>query len=202
MRLTSHDARSFARSVACGFAVNMLCFPECAFVKDQANLSGVCRYNAAMQREDLPPGAENDPFHPPSISTLVHCIHCGEEYDSWRIEWRESTREDGTKHGFWCCPIEGCDGAGFGFDIFPVDPNYVDPDGRDMGWTSDNEEDEDEDGEDWAADDEDDDDEEFDWEEDDEDEDEADEEVDDAVKFDEFTRPNRPPTIEDEDIPY
>lgn len=78
-----------------------------------------------------------DMFHPPSISTLVHCIHCGEEYDSYRIEWRIDTDADGSQHGFWCCPIEGCDGKGFGFDIYPVDADYVDPDGRDMGWCDD-----------------------------------------------------------------
>jgi len=36
---------------------------------------------------------DRDPFHPPSISTLVHCIHCGEEYDSFRIEWRDPASE-------------------------------------------------------------------------------------------------------------
>jgi hypothetical protein len=61
-----------------------------------------------------------DPFKPPPGSVLVHCIHCGEEYESYRIEWRVVEGPDG-KHGFWCCPIEGCDGAGFGFDIYPVD---------------------------------------------------------------------------------
>src|SRR5438552_1727941 len=25
--------------------------------------------------------------------------------------------------GFWCCPVPGCSGTGFGFDILPVDPN-------------------------------------------------------------------------------
>jgi hypothetical protein len=64
---------------------------------------------------------DGDPFKPPPGSVLVHCIHCGEEYESFRIEWRVFDDSDG-KHGFWCCPIEGCDGKGFGFDIFPIDP--------------------------------------------------------------------------------
>lgn len=85
-----------------------------------------------------PTDPKGDPFHPPSISTLVGCLHCGEEYDSYRIEWRVFTDPDGSKHGFWCCPIDGCDGKGFGFDIHPVDADYVDPDGRDMGhWVDD-----------------------------------------------------------------
>jgi hypothetical protein len=79
---------------------------------------------------------ENDPFGPPVISTVVHCIHCGEEYDSYRIEWRIERDMDGKEHGFWCCPMPSCDGKGFGFDIFPVDPEYRDENGELM-WCSD-----------------------------------------------------------------
>jgi hypothetical protein len=88
-----------------------------------------------------PLDAEHDPFHPPAISTLVHCIHCGEEYDSFRIEWRVEPDADGNPHGFWCCPVPGCGGMGFGFDIFPVDPEYRDENGQLM-WCSDDEGDE------------------------------------------------------------
>lgn len=90
-----------------------------------------------MAHDSLNP--DNDPFAPPSISTEVHCIHCGEEYDSYRIEWRIERDTDGTAHGFWCCPVEGCDGKGFGFDIFPVDPEYRDENGELM-WCSDGDE--------------------------------------------------------------
>ncbi|HEY4235087.1 MAG TPA: hypothetical protein VGM76_16770 [Lacipirellulaceae bacterium] len=86
------------------------------------------------------PNPDNDPFGPPAVSTVVHCIHCGEEYDSYKIEWRIERDADGTEHGFWCCPIPGCDGMGFGFDIFPVDPEYRDENGELM-WQSDNQED-------------------------------------------------------------
>jgi hypothetical protein len=80
-----------------------------------------------------PLDAQSDPFRPPEISTLVECLHCGEEYDSYRIEWRVEQDDDGKPHGFWCCPIEGCGGKGFGIDIFPVDPDYqVD---EDRGWS-------------------------------------------------------------------
>jgi hypothetical protein len=84
--------------------------------------------------------SDNDPFGPPAISTVVHCIHCGEEYDSYRIEWRVERDADGQAHGFWCCPMPGCDGKGFGFDIFPVDPEYRDENGELM-WCSDDEDD-------------------------------------------------------------
>lgn len=83
-----------------------------------------------------PLNPDTDPFRPPAISTIVHCIHCNQEYDSYRIEWRVSTDHEGQPHGFWCCPIEGCDGTGFGFDIFPIDPEYRGEDG-DMMWFDD-----------------------------------------------------------------
>jgi hypothetical protein len=83
-----------------------------------------------------------DPFRPPAVSTIVQCLHCGEEYDSYRIEWRVETDPDGQQHGFWCCPIENCDGRGFGFDILPIDPEYRD---ERAGWMwSDDDEDEEE----------------------------------------------------------
>src|SRR5687767_12206478 len=91
---------------------------------------------------DNPLDPVGDPFGPPAVSTLVACLHCGEDYDSYRIEWRIQTDAEGKPHGFWCCPIPGCDGMGFGFDIFPVDPEYRDEDGELM-WVSDDREDED-----------------------------------------------------------
>ena len=64
----------------------------------------------------LPPEALRDSFRPPDEPVRVECIHCGHEYSSDEIVWRRYP--DGK--GFWCCPIEGCDGKGFTFDIFPV----------------------------------------------------------------------------------
>ena len=58
---------------------------------------------------------EADPFRPPDVPIEVECIHCGREYDSYLIEWREEPDADGQLHGFWCCPTPGCDGRGFGF---------------------------------------------------------------------------------------
>ncbi len=90
----------------------------------------------------------SDSFRPPEIPTLVGCLHCGEEYDSYLIEWRILKAHDGRMRGFWCCPTPGCDGLGFGCDIFPVDPDFRDERG---GWRhddEDNDEDEDEDEDD------------------------------------------------------
>ena len=78
--------------------------------------SSVMRFNdsretSAMAHDSLNP--DNDPFGPPAISTVVHCIHCGEEYDSYRIEWRIEHDPDGKSHGFWCCPMPRLRRQGF-----------------------------------------------------------------------------------------
>ena len=84
------------------------------------------------------PNPETDPFHPPAIPTEVSCLHCGQEYESYLIEWREEVI-DGERKGFWCCPTPGCSGRGFGFDIFPTDPDYIGEDGEPM-WQADGDE--------------------------------------------------------------
>ena len=72
----------------------------------------------------------DDTYNPPRENTEVGCLHCGEVYDSYRIEWRVRAGHDGQPAGFWSCPTPGCDGIGFGCDIFPTDPNWHDPTGR------------------------------------------------------------------------
>lgn len=86
------------------------------------------------------PNPDGDPFRPPAIPTEVACLHCGQEYESYLIEWQEEI-VDGEVHGFWCCPTPGCDGKGFGFDIFPTDPDYRGEDGEPM-WVDDETDDE------------------------------------------------------------
>lgn len=83
-----------------------------------------------------PLNPDTDCFKPPAIPTEVCCLHCGCEYESYLIEWRVQTTDDGKTHGFWCCPTLGCDGRGFGFDILPTDPDYVGEDGEAM-WSFD-----------------------------------------------------------------
>ena len=80
------------------------------------------------------PDPETDPFRPPDIPTEVQCLHCGREYESYLIEWRQ-WREHGEPFGAWCCPMPGCDGRGFGFDLLPTDPDY-DAEQR-AGWLAD-----------------------------------------------------------------
>jgi hypothetical protein len=91
-----------------------------------------------MSYDPLSP--EGDPFHPPAIPIEVGCLHCGQTYESYLIEWRIETCSDGSQHGFWCCPTPGCGGRGFGCDIFPTDPDWVDEEGNKI-WFSDDEED-------------------------------------------------------------
>ena len=77
------------------------------------------------------PNPETDPFRPPDIPTEVFCLHCRQEYESYLMHWREELVA-GRREGFWSCPTEGCTGRGFGFDIFPTDPDYRGPDGQPM----------------------------------------------------------------------
>ena len=86
----------------------------------------------------MPDDPNTDPFHPPAIPTEVFCLHCQREYDSYLIEWRVETCADGKERGFWCCPTPDCGGRGFGFDIFPTDPEYRNEDGESF-WSEDDE---------------------------------------------------------------
>lgn len=120
--------------------------------------------------DPLDPAA--DCFRPPVLSTLVGCLHCGEVYESYLIEWRIERDGDGRQFGSWCCPISGCVGRGFGFDIFPIDQDWTDENGERM-W--------DDDDDDYDDDDDDDYDDESDQDDDDAEFDEGDEEYEDAL---------------------
>ncbi len=87
------------------------------------------------------PNPDTDPFRPPAIPTEVWCLHCGREYESYLIEWHEKVDGRGEVQGFWCCPTPGCGGKGFGFDIFPTDPEYRGEDGEPMWFDDDSDED-------------------------------------------------------------
>lgn len=93
---------------------------------------------------DTPMDPLSDCFKPPAIPTLVHCLHCGEEYESYLMYWETGVDARGKPDGFWCCGTDGCDGRGFGFDVFPIDPDYVGEDGRRMSWSDDDEAEDDE----------------------------------------------------------
>lgn len=79
--------------------------------------------------QDLPPEALDDPFKPPERPRMVRCLHCDQTYTSSLMKWRG---------GLWRCGIPGCDGAGYGFDVFDEDNNlFADEDEEDFGFDGD-----------------------------------------------------------------
>jgi hypothetical protein len=99
------------------------------------------------QPTDPSPDSSHDPFAPPKTPCEVQCVHCGESYESWHIEWRDEP-DAAVTGGAWCCPTPGCDGVGFGFDIFPVDPAWTDENGEHLiaQFDEDDEDDDEDDG--------------------------------------------------------
>jgi len=77
---------------------------------------------------------------PPKVPVEVECIHCGNVYMSDQIRWQPDP--GGPGGGWWVCPMDGCDGAGFCFDIYPTDPEVAKQFGV-MTWSDDSDEDED-----------------------------------------------------------
>ena len=75
-------------------------------------------YPAINPPRALPPEALEDCFRPPTEPVMVRCLHCDHEYTSDLIYWDDT---EGPGKGFWRCPIEDCGGAGFQFDIHPLD---------------------------------------------------------------------------------
>lgn len=104
--------------------------------------------NTAMPSSNQP--QHDDPFGPPKEPIAVFCLHCGEEFESWQIVWKPRPNEFGeatdSMQGDWCCPTDGCDGVGFGFDIFPCDKDWRDDNGEKWFFSDDGEEDFDFDG--------------------------------------------------------
>ncbi len=75
---------------------------------------------------------ERDVFPPPDIPIEVFCYHCGEEYETWQMRPEED--DEGATH--WHCATPGCDGRGFLFDIWPIDPEWRDEHGE-LVWIED-----------------------------------------------------------------
>src|SRR5204863_5896333 len=113
--------------------------PDCTLRRRPAVQSSVSTGGTHMSTDP-----DSDTFRPPAVNTEVGCLHCQEVYDSYQIEWREGVCDDGRVRGFWCCPTPGCGGRGFGFDIFPTDPDWVDENGEGLGWESDDGDEDDE----------------------------------------------------------
>lgn len=104
-------------------------FPRSGFGLPTSAGSASIRRMAAdpHDRHDEDADRKQAPFAPPEIPIEVHCIHCGETYDSWQMEVRNEGPGDEPA---WCCATPGCDGLGFLFDIWPVDPEWRDEHGN------------------------------------------------------------------------
>lgn len=82
---------------------------------------------------------ETDSFRPPRNNCIVVCLHCRQQYDSYKMQWLEVPTKSGATEGFWFCGTPGCSGKGFNCDIFPIDPNWEDDEDRGFvgGWFDD-----------------------------------------------------------------
>ncbi|MBV8780232.1 MAG: hypothetical protein JO353_02435 [Phycisphaerae bacterium] len=76
--------------------------------------------------------AKEDCFGPPAEPCLCFCLHCQREVMSDQMWFQPALKKNGKVDGFWMCPTPNCGGAGFGFDIFPVDPDHP----ANEGWHS------------------------------------------------------------------
>ncbi len=81
----------------------------------------------------------DDPMAPPAEPCECYCLHCRRTFTSDAM-WLQRVigGRDGFD-GFWMCPTPNCSGAGFTFDIFPIDPTHPAND----GWSYDDDDDED-----------------------------------------------------------
>ncbi len=76
--------------------------------------------------DDVPRIDPSDPFSPPIEVCKCFCLRCGRTFMSdgiWLQRYRNHPPGNGLK-GFWMCPTPNCEGRGFTFDIFPVDPDH------------------------------------------------------------------------------
>ena len=81
--------------------------------------------------------ARDDPFRPPVEPCLCYCLHCQRQIMSDQMWFQTETRNGKVVDGTWMCPTPNCDGVGFQFDIYPVDPNHP----ANEGWSDVDEED-------------------------------------------------------------
>lgn len=59
-----------------------------------------------------------DPFSPDRDGDReMRCLHCGATFNEAEIVYEKRVH---SPHALWYCPMEGCDGSGVGFDLFPA----------------------------------------------------------------------------------
>src|SRR3954470_6282403 len=89
-------------------------------------------------RGDEPP-EHDDAMAPPKEPCECWCMHCRRTFMSNQMWFQRVINDPAGFAGFWMCPTANCDGAGFTFDIFPIDPNHP----ANQGWTLFDDDDED-----------------------------------------------------------
>jgi hypothetical protein len=77
---------------------------------------------AADDKDDSSP--QDDPMGPPKEPCECWCMHCRRTFTSDQMWFQRVIGDSRGFEGFWMCPTANCSGAGFGFDIFPTDPNH------------------------------------------------------------------------------
>jgi hypothetical protein len=80
----------------------------------------------------------DDPMAPPREACECWCLHCERTFMSSAMWFQRVIGDRSGFPGFWMCPTANCSGAGFGFDIFPTDPNHP----ANEGWYDDDDEEE------------------------------------------------------------
>ena len=80
----------------------------------------------------------DDPMAPPREPCECWCLHCERTFMSSGMWFQRVVGARDGFPGFWMCPTPNCSGAGFGFDIFPTDPDHP----VNAGWHDADEEDE------------------------------------------------------------
>lgn len=89
-----------------------------------------------------------DPMAPPLVPCECACLHCRRMFMSDLMWFQRVVGDPSGFEGFWMCPTPNCGGAGFAFDIFPVDPDHP----ANANWHDDDEDEEESDeehGEGW-----------------------------------------------------
>lgn len=76
--------------------------------------------------------SSRDSMAPPRVPCECSCLHCGRVFMSDLMWFQRVIGDPSGFDGYWMCPTPNCGGAGFAFDIFPIDPDHP----ANEGWHS------------------------------------------------------------------
>ena len=116
LEYTFGDQSEYISCVECGKqSAEMILTPE---EIRELDMIDAAEYQAFIEYQKLHQNANDDIFKPPLKSELVECSHCGKKYQSSDMVYEQ--RPEISELKFWYCLNKACNGAGYGFDIFPV----------------------------------------------------------------------------------